>query len=105
MKFKYMFFLAFLSFGLMGCMSNPSTTASTADDEAVSSKTVAATNDSRADQAGDGVVCRLEQPIGSHRSRKVCRTQEQIDAEMRRSQGGMMRGSRTGSAGGGGDGQ
>ncbi len=102
---KLMLSIVFFGVSITGCATDPNRTSAANDSstgEAVRGKTttVAATNDSRADSAGDGVICRLEKPLGSHRSRKVCRSQESIDATMRKTQGGLMSRGRSGGASG-----
>ena len=102
---KLMLFIVFFGFAVTGCATDPNRSSAANDsstEEAVNSNTtiVAATSDSRADSAGDGVICRLEKRLGSHRSRKVCRSQESIDATMRKTQGGLMSRGRSGGASG-----
>ena len=85
---KLMLSIVFFWVSITGCATDPNRSTAANDSatgEAVRGKTttVAATNDSRADSAGDGVICRLEKPIGTNRSRKVCRSQENIDATAR----------------------
>ncbi len=106
MNRKSMLFMIFFGIALTGCASDPNRSTVAADtqsEQAVSKKntTVAATNESRADQVGDGVICRLEKTIGSHRSRKVCRSVGDIESTMRKTQGDMNSRGRSGSASGG----
>ncbi len=106
MNRKLMLFLVFFGIALTGCASDPnrpSVADDTQSEQAVSRKntTVAATNESHADQAGDGVICRLEKKLGTHMSHKVCRSVEDIEATMRRTQGDMLKSGRSGGALGG----
>lgn len=77
---------------LVGCASTNESTEATSSEASSSSSTVAAT-DSSADtvKTKTQVVCTYEVPTGSHRSKRVCRTVAQKEAEQKEAQDRVRR--------------
>lgn len=72
---------------LVGCAStNETTDAQTSGSESSSTSLAATDSDAKKVQTKSQVVCTYEVPTGSHRSKRVCRTVAQKEADQKEAQ-------------------
>jgi hypothetical protein len=81
---------------LSACASAPQAPADVREGSSVQAAAPGAPTAAQKPDADDGMVCRMEAPIGSNRMKRVCRPKAQVEADARSNQEVMRRMSRSG---------